>query len=148
MALPTRDDTAWTSIVAAAAETQMTAVIDIYDPANPTTTPYDPDTDTGGYTAPAVILSGVPARAVFIRRPQEFNSTIDWTVSRPIRVQIPRRYADTPILKGYVIRFSDGGDDPNLTKLSLEVMTAANGSLAAVRTIECKTSLAVTPPVA
>lgn len=145
MALPTTDDTTWTSIVAAAAETQMNAVIDIYKPGPPT--PYDPVADTGGVPTLVPVETAIPARAVFIRRPQEFNSSIDWTVSRPVRVQIPRSYADTPILAGYVIRFTDGGDDINLTKLSLEVMTAANGSLAAVRTIECRTSVAITPVV-
>lgn len=145
MALPARNDTDWTSIVAAAAETQMNGVIDIYEPG--AITPYDPIADTGGVPTLTPILSGVPARGVWIRRPQDFGSTIDWTVKRPIRVQIPRSYADTPILHGYIIRFTDGGDDPNLPKLSLEVMTAANGSLAAVRTIECISSLAITPVV-
>jgi hypothetical protein len=145
MALPARDDTTWTSIVAAAAETQMNGVVDIYEPG--AVTPYDPITDTGGVPTLTPVLSDIKARGVWIRRPQDFGSTIDWSVKRPIRVQIPRSYADTPILKGYIIRFTDGGDDPNLPKLSLEVMTAANGSLAAVRTIECVSSLAITPVV-
>jgi hypothetical protein len=148
MALPARADTTWTSIVAAAAETQMNGVVDIYDPANPINVPYDPATDTGGYTVPSVILSQIKARGVFVQRPQEFSSTIDWTVKRLARIQIPRSYSATPILRGYVIRFTDGGDDLSLPAWSFEVLSAANGSLAAVRTIECISSLAVVPAVA
>jgi hypothetical protein len=147
MVLPSPASTNWTAIVAAAARTQMNAVITIYNPSAPAA-PYLPTADTGGYTGPTVIQADVPARIVFIRRPQEVSSADEWTTKRLARIQVPLDAVPAHIPKGSMIRVTAGGDDPNLLQLAFQVTAAANGSLAAVRTIECISSLVSTPVVA
>jgi hypothetical protein len=139
----------WTAQIGALALAEMTCFITIYDPANVTSVPYNSATDTDGFTGPTVIAAGIPARVAFVRYARPVNGIVDWSVNRTARIQIPLAAVTVPITKGFVIRVTAIGtsDDPVLLQIGFTVETAANGSLAAVRTINCMTSISVAPAV-
>jgi hypothetical protein len=149
MALPTPGITShWTAQLGALAEKEMTCFITIYDPDN-VAHPYDSATDTGDYDSPTVVAANIPARVAFVRYPRPVNGVVDWSVNRTARIQIPLAAVTAPITKGLIIRVTDIGasDDPVLLEIGFTVETAANGSLAAVRTIACMTSMSPAPAV-
>ena len=139
----------WRAQIGELAQGEMTCFISIYDPSNTNTAPYDSATDTGGYGLPAIVAANIPARVSFVRYPRPVNGAVDWTVNRAARIQIPLAAVSTPISKGLLIRVTAIGtsDDPVLLQLGFTVETGANGSLAAVRTIGCMTSMSVAPAV-
>lgn len=137
----TRD---WEDEVAEVAVGEMNAVIDILDPSG-TGTPYDPSTDTGGLSEPATIITGRPARIQTRREPHTMDAQVVWTTQRRVLIQIELRPDDPIVSKGFVVRVTDGGRDPSLTRYAFEVLNAVNSSHAAVRTIQAIGDLAVLP---
>lgn len=145
------------ALIAAAVATRLKGNVSIYDPAG-TVVPYDPVTDTGGYTAPALLpgttaydpatkTGGIKARVIFKASPHEIASEVDWSVSRAVRVQVPLSTTTALIPKGFLVRVNDGGDSPQLLDLALTVLSAVGGTDAALLTLECVSGLVKTPPI-
>jgi hypothetical protein len=134
---------------AAVAEGEMSIEVSIFDPSSTITVPYNATTDTGGYNAPALIASAVPARISFLRYPHEASSLAEWSVSRMCHIEIPLSAVATLIPSGSIIRVTKIGpkDDPSLPMVTFTVTTAVAASIAIVRTIFCTSMLATTPVV-
>lgn len=137
MALPSPASvTDWSAAITAAVLPLMTGAIEIYDPESATTTPYDPATDTGGVSTPALFMAERPARIQQLTS-TDLPGTTEWTAKTPYRIQIELRPGDPYIRKGLQVRVTNGDKDPSLTERSYEVISAVNSSNAAVRTINC-----------
>ena len=136
------DPSDWAAQIAAAVLPELTATVDVIDPNGGEPTPYDPKTDTGGDTAELSILIGREARIVFLTSPSEgVTSSELWTVKRRAVIQLVMRADDPEVSKGYMVRVTDPGSygDPQLLGKTFEVLFGANGSKAALRTLQCVT---------
>lgn len=136
----------WTDIIAADALPLFVGVASIFAPSIPGI--YDPLTDTTiGGTPPLAIVTGSPARMKWIRYTKEASTPFDWDAVRAARIQIPRDAYTKVIPRGYFIRFTNGGDDPSLLNVAFTVLISSDSTESALRTIECVSTGANTPPV-
>lgn len=139
---PITGDASWPDEILEAAKEFFNGLLTITKPGKAGA--YDPVTDTytgEGYVAPVVLISNRPARAQHISSPREANSADGWDVERRYRFQCEILTGDPSITKGLVATFS-GGRDPELAKMTFQVVSATNSSHAALRTVECVTELA------
>ena len=126
----------------------MNATISIFDPTNVITVPYDPATDTGGYSTPLLLVT-TKARFTPLRRPVEGTAGEAWLTKRPGRFQVPLSSVPArPFIKGLIVRVTVCPKFPEALQFSWTVLTAISSSDAAVCTIECLSELTITPPVA
>lgn len=96
---------------------------------------------TGEYTdgSPgAVLIADRPARAQHIRLPEEKADGDGWQTKRRYRFQYEILPGDPSITKGLVVTYR-GGLDPELAKMTFQVVWATNSSHAALRTVETVT---------
>lgn len=127
----------WPDEIAEEARTEFGCTIDVLDPSNLITIPFDPVTDTGGAPTPATVVSGRAARAQHIRLPLENSGSGDWTTRRRYRFQIDLLEDDPAFTKGMIVKVT--ATDRNqalLTSVNI-VQSAANSDHAPLRTIEC-----------
>lgn len=82
------------------------------------------------------VIATTPARIQHLREPRSVSTSYDWTTYRRFRFQIPYSDISDPIQKGVFGRITDGGDDPKLVGLVVQVQSAVNSSWAAIRTVE------------
>lgn len=99
------------------------------------------------YKDRAVLIPERAARIQHVRATTEFATSTEWNTKRFYRFQISLQPNDPPIPAGSIIRVTDGGKDHTLILYVFEVLSAANSSEAALRTIETVTSLKPAPPV-
>lgn len=134
----------WPDEILAVARQQFNCVIDVIDPTRVVDEPYDPITDTGGTSAPLVVIADRPARVQHIRLPLEQSGASEWGTKRRYRVQCEILTGDALIRKGFMVRVR-GGRDPVLSRFALQVLSASNSSHAALRTIETITEYGAVP---
>lgn len=101
------------------------------------TTPYDPVTDTGGTSAPIVVLSERRARIQHISKPTETANSGEWGTKQRYTVQVEPLEGDAEVLKGYGVEILDGGENPHLAGKTLQVLKAAGSSYLPVLSIDC-----------
>lgn len=122
-----------------AAKEFMTGRIEVIDPSNIITTPYDPITDEGGTAEPEVLIEGRPARIQHINMPSEMSGASEWATKRRFRFQIEILDGDPTLRKGLVVRVLDGANDSSLEQFTYTILSAVNSTQAALRTIEAVT---------
>lgn len=121
--------------------------IEVLDPSNIIETPFDPDTDEGGDSSLEIVLTndpddpvrGRPARIQHLRLPLENAGSGEWATKRRYRMQVEILPGDPVLQKGQIVNVLDGGKDPSLEAFSYTLVSAANSSHAALRTLETVT---------
>lgn len=142
--LPSTEDN-WSQIIADVATEFMNCVINIVDPNQSVTTPYDPATGEGGESTPLVLYTGVPARAQHIRAPYNVPSAVDWNSYRHYRFQVKLEDVPGLVSKGMQIEVTGAGRDASILDLTYTIEASTNSSHAAVRTFETVAPNSVSP---
>ncbi|MBG6106645.1 DUF6093 family protein [Frigoribacterium sp. CG_9.8] len=111
----------------------------VLDPQTETVTPYDPLTDTGGVSTPAVVIA---PRAAYV---QAIGATVATEAGLlqgivRYRVQFIPEAGDPLVSKGMIVRVLPGGDNPALTQFAFAVLAAPTGSIAALNKLECQST--------
>jgi len=128
-ALP--DDGQWADEIAPATKDQRNATISIYDPKSP----------------PVLLIKDRAARFQEYRLPETTTTEGAFQTRRLGRFEIEIDPADPLILKGMVVRVTNGGRDATLVNFAFQVYTAVGSSHAGLRNIEVVSELAPVPPV-
>jgi hypothetical protein len=134
----------WSQEIGAAAETEMKAVAKFYDPELRTGQP-----DGDDYIQPDMVIDS-KARVQQIRQPRDSSTPDQWSTSRWIRIQIPLKATSGMIRKGIIVQVEQGDDpdfDPTLALISFTVQSAVNSSSAALRTVECVSTISAVPRI-
>lgn len=143
MPLPANTFGDWSAVITTTAEQFMNAEIELIAPDSKPDTPYDAATNTGGVGSPTVVWYG-KARAQHVSSTRGANlqgqDTFNPTGHRTYNFQIPLNndygYMGK-IERGWYIRVTDGGKNPELLDYIFIVDSALNSSWAALRTIIC-----------
>jgi hypothetical protein len=117
----------------------------VIDPETATTTPYDPETDTGGEATPTVVIG---PRAAYIKAEGGAEAIFEAGILQGkvrYRVQFIPEDGDPIITKGMIVRVLPGGQNPALPRVVLAVLAAPTGSIAALTKLECQASGALAP---
>lgn len=137
MALPrVSSDSSWSGEILEAAREFFNGTLTITKPGTPGQ--LQPDGTRGPSTPGETVIAPRPARAQHLASPTETNDGNGWDTRRRYRFQCEILPGDKAITKGLVVTF-DGGRDPELEKMTFQVLWATNSSHAAVRTIEAIT---------
>lgn len=120
------------------------AHIQIIDPAQATTTPYDPETDTGGESTPVVLYdSGANgARIQPLRSPNAAVVGEQPLNTRAVEIQTKLDYSAGVLRSGLRIIVVDGGEDKTLENYVYTLQSGVNSSFGWVRTLFCTVDLA------
>ena len=134
---PISDADDWPAEIRESAREEFNGVITVSKAGEPGT--FDPISGgTTGGTPPTILLGPRPARAQNLAMPSEINGGEGWETKRRYRFQCEIQPGDIAIAKGLIVTF-DGGRDPEIEKMTFQVLWATNSSHAAVRTIYCAT---------
>lgn len=130
----------WSDEILAAAREMFNGEISVIKPGTPGEWSAKTNLRTGG-TPDAVILGPRAARAQHLSTPTESNDGNGWETRRRYRFQFEILDGDPSLTRGLVVKFT-GGRDPELAKITFQILTATNSSHAALRTLECISELA------
>lgn len=125
----------WSDEITDVAVGEMRGKIWVFDPDPAGKTPYNALTDAGGKPGMVTVLSNRRARIQHGRNPVSGASSDSWDPKRNFRFQIDLLPGDPLILKGMIVRVTDGHKDPSLQQFAYTVESATNSSQAALRTI-------------
>lgn len=142
---PLAANTDWPDEIAAEAVEEMRGEIWVLDPQTIVNIPYDAVLDTGGESTMRTVLSARRARIQHLRSPNAGASSESWDPKRDFRFQIELLPGDPVILKGMIVRVTNGHRDPALTQFAYTVESAVNSSEAALRTIVAVSEGSPTP---
>lgn len=144
---PIADVEDWSAEILEGAKEFFNGRIEVVDPSNIITVPYDPITDEGPTSEAEIVLTndpddtvrGRPARIQHLRVPLENAGSGEWSTKRRFRFQHEMLPGDPTLRKGQLVTVLDGGKDETLTEFSYTITSAVNSSHAALRTIEAIT---------
>ncbi|WP_406245793.1 DUF6093 family protein [Microbacterium sp. M] len=140
---PISDDADWPLEILESAREEFNGTLIVSKAGEPGE--FDPITGgTTGGTPPTVVLGPRAARAQNLAMPSEINGGDSWETKRRYRFQCEILPGDPSITKGLIVTF-DGGRDPEIEKMTFQVLWATNSSHAALRTIYCATEGARVP---
>jgi hypothetical protein len=120
--------------IAVVAKRFMKGYVAFYDPGAKGTYNSALDAYVGG--TPDTLLFGSKARIQNLNESDAPKRNED-AGQFDFRLQIPLEAETVPLKKGHVALIIDGGRDPKLVGLRLQVKPSLNSSMAAVRTVNC-----------
>jgi len=137
--LPPKNSLAdWAGTIAETAKRFHNAVVELSDPAQSVTEPWDPNTGTGGESVTPVLAS-LKCRIIILTTPNNFSTETRTGTIRTLQVEFDGALYPGNIPEGYQIKIINGDDNPALvTGKYVQVQDATSASLMALRTITCK----------
>jgi len=128
----------WAQAVAETAKKFHKAAVELSDPAQSVTEPWDPNTGTGGESV-TPILATLPCRIIILTSPNNFSTETRTGTIRTLQVEFDGALYADHIPEGFQIKIINGDDNPALVNGKyIQVQGATSASLMALRLITCK----------
>jgi len=128
----------WVSEIRSVALGFHKAIVEVYDPSQTVTTPYNPSDGSGGESV-TPILATLKCRIILVKTPHELTTEIRTGYIRTFNIEFDAVLFEGAINEGFQVKITWGGDNPALVNGKyIEVQDCSSSSLMALRLITCK----------